>query len=757
MSQLPDDSRSKGKKVELIIQQLNHLPTLPAVAARLLQLTIKSDTQAQEVVQLIESDPSLASRIIQMATRAHTGINKQSASISKIVVLLGFDAIRNAVLSIKVFDALGGVESQEGDVFDRPGFWKHSLAVACAASMLSKHIDRKLDPEEAFICGLLHDLGKVALSASLPKSFSRVVQLTEASVGNIAEMEQKVLGIDHTVVGKRLAQKWHLPDVIVETIWLHQQWPQALPEMVKHRRMVQTVYLADLMAREQRIGYSGNHVLVDSGEHIAEQLGCSAAAYRDVVQSLREQISERAVLLGLDDIQPMQMFHEAVAEANSELGRLNARLQKQNARLQQRSRYFDMLTDLGDALDAGQSVTDVCSLVTDVWHKHLHCEHCAVYARNPQSKIFEGAVKLAGAETPTIFIVDGTDDQESYGEEDFPQGFAVNPLANSHGWFLEQVSSEFSATGTCVVPLQSADELVGGIIWQPTADVVDYPPQLQEIKAVAASAALAIKQALWQERQNRLCEQLAQANQLLQEAQHELAQKRTLAAVGEMACGAAHEINNPLAVIVGRSQLLADAEANPERKRILELIAKQGQTITSIITDLLEFARPALPHVEPVKPHELLAAAIQAQADHAQRSQVHVDMVVDPALPDVMVDPGQGAAALAELIANAIDSYQSQGGQVRVTAQPDELGSELVVDIVDQGCGMDSELLQKAFAPFFSAKQAGRGRGLGLSRSKTYIENNGGSLKLRSEPGKGSTARVTFPMCVRTTAHAVAK
>ena len=403
MNEQQQASRSKAKKVGLIIQQLNSLPTLPAIAARLLQITVKTNTQAQEVVRLIESDQALASKIITLATRASVGVRRSSASLRKAVVLLGFDAVRNAVLSIKVFETLGGPQKNvESEGFSRVEFWKHNLAVACAARMLIEHVDRKADPEEAFVCGLLHDMGKVALDACLPKSFARVVQITESTLGNIADVEKRIMGIDHTVVGKRLAEKWNLPEPITETIWLHHQCPRTLPEAVINRTLVQVVHLADVLAREQHIGYSGNHTFPESAVTIGAALGCSAGVMENVARNLRQEISERAALLGLDTMEPEELYHEALGEANSELARLNSRLQQQMHSLRIRSRYFDLLGQLNSGLKAGQSVVDVCGLVAELWQRHIGCPHAAVYACTPGEMVYEGAVKIEGDVEPNV-------------------------------------------------------------------------------------------------------------------------------------------------------------------------------------------------------------------------------------------------------------------------------------------------------------------------------------------------------------------
>jgi len=738
-------SVSKRKKVELILHQLNSLPTLPVAAARILQLTVQTDTQAAEVVRLIESDPSLATKIVGLATRANTGLNRRSASLSKAVVLLGFDAVRNAVLSIKVFETLGGPAQGQTGQFDRVGFWKHSLAVACAAKMLAKHVDAAIDEEEAFVCGLLHDIGKMAFDAAMPKSFARIVEMTESSLANIADVERKVLGIDHTVAGKRLAQRWKLPPVITETVWLHHQWPDALPHEIAHRSVVQTVHLANLLARRQRIGYSGNHSVNESAEAVAEQLGCPADALEAVARGLGETISERAELLGLNDVEPEQLYHEALGQANNELGRLNDRLRQHNEKLNLRSRYFNLIGRLNEGLQPDQSVVDVCSLIAGIWRNHTRAEQCAVYVLTPDESIVEGAVSAEAADKPTVFFVDYAEDARSAGAaDDFPAGFSVGPVGSSHQWFFEQVCPHFDIAATLAMPLRTGSDLAGGVLWQQAGPEPDYGDSLNELHAWAASCALAVRQAQRQDKQSRLCEQLAQVNHLLHQSQQRLLQKQALASVGEMACGAAHEINNPLAVVVGRSELLASTEDDPKRRETLQLIAKNGREMSNIVSELLEVSKPQHPKRENVRVADIVAAALERCKQQGEERNVGIEAQLEEDMPEVQADGEQIAAAISELVSNGIESYQGRGGTVRLTGRYDEVNDEVVLEVSDHGCGMDEQTLRKAFDPFFSARPAGRGRGLGLSRAMRQVESNGGRLLLQSRPQEGCVARLVL-------------
>ena len=144
----------------------------------------------------------MTARVLQLVHRADVGVAGDVNSIQRAVVLLGFDAVRSAVLALSVFQVFRGPSPLPGRVFNRDEFWKHSIAVACAAELMAtamktggtapKGKGGTIEPSEAFLCGLLHDLGKVALDAALPKSFGRVVEAADLLRGNIADVERTV-------------------------------------------------------------------------------------------------------------------------------------------------------------------------------------------------------------------------------------------------------------------------------------------------------------------------------------------------------------------------------------------------------------------------------------------------------------------------------------------------------------------------------------------------------------------------------------
>ncbi|MCK4601788.1 MAG: HDOD domain-containing protein, partial [Phycisphaerae bacterium] len=257
------------------------------------------------------------------------------------VEAMGFETVRSAGLSTKVFETF----ETGGNAMDRPAFWQHCLAVASAAELIAEQIDLPAGSEETFVCGLLHDLGKLMLQHCLPKSYHRVLEAAEKRNADIADYERRIIGLDHCVVGRRLAEHWHLPGTIQEVIWLHHQPFEAIPQGLPARRLIAAVGLADTIARQQRFGFSGNYTFPRSSQEQARQLGLSPAALEEVTEALPERIQQRLDTLGLERVSGEGLYREALTSANAELGRLNEQLLRRAKKLSLQADAFAALRD----------------------------------------------------------------------------------------------------------------------------------------------------------------------------------------------------------------------------------------------------------------------------------------------------------------------------------------------------------------------------------------------------------------------------
>jgi signal transduction histidine kinase len=221
-----------------------------------------------------------------------------------------------------------------------------------------------------------------------------------------------------------------------------------------------------------------------------------------------------------------------------------------------------------------------------------------------------------------------------------------------------------------------------------------------------------------------------------------------LEAARELAYGAGHEINNPLANIATRAQSLLLEERDPERRRRLATIVDQSFRARDMIGGLMLFARPPKPTPEPAGVGGMIAAVVEAVRGQAAARGIGLESISPAPAIEVVVDRGQIEEALRAVVTNAIEAV-GVGGRVTVAGRADDDdASWCEITVADDGCGMDDATARRAFDPFFSGREAGRGAGLGLSKAWRFIETNGGSVAIASRPGAGTTVAMRLPVAV---------
>jgi putative nucleotidyltransferase with HDIG domain len=752
MSNTGTTSAEKAKRVELILAQLDSLPTLPAVAARLLQLTTASETNARQIVQLIQSDQSLTAKILSLARRAATGAGGSALTVDRAVVLMGFDTVRNAVLSMKVFETFGPRHEGEQTAFNRPEFWKHSLAVACAAHQLAATGIGRIDPEEAFVCGLLHDLGKVALDTCLPKSFDRVVQLTNKSRLCIADVERQILGVDHTVIGRRLGERWGLPETVVQCMWLHHHGPDSLPASISHKDHIQIIHLADLIVRHQRIGYSGNWPFGESPVDLAERMRVTRRSYDQILQELPDHIEQRSTIIGLEDLPSKGLYVRAIAEANEELARLNASLHAMNCRLQVRSKYFQGLCHLTQSISPRAPMAHICSTAAQTIRMALGLGPVLVFARNTQEGYLELSLVEPDAPAPaTEILTPGQttllgDQMDEAIVEGTIGGSWLIPVSPPVQEILERYAAPLGTGPHWFLPIVRDRRWVGGALFAaPATLVAARRNDVGELESLSTAIGLIMANATVQQAADQLSEDLADVTRRMQQMHDQVLQTRSLSKIAEMASGAGHELNNPLAIINGRAQLLRDRTADPEIRRVLELISEQAHRCSEIVSELMDFARPQPPNPRALSLAHVIQKVRASWLAKSWLTEPRFVVELSDALPTVWCDPAQFEQILEELISNSVEAMDSKEGRLAINCRTEVSDDRVVLTVEDNGRGMDADVLGKAFDPFFSSRPAGRGRGLGLARAYRLVDVNGGRLRLESTPGSGTTAVIELP------------
>jgi len=280
------------RELQRIVNQIQSLPTLPQVAQHVIALVENPDTSSSSLAKAIGSDAALVSKILRIVNSAYYGLPRKITTVSQATVILGFNTVKNLVITTSVFSAFNN--DLKNHRFDRKKFWEHSLGCAVASKVLSKRIRMGL-PEEAFVAGLIHDVGKIVLDQYFHKDFEAVLTLVETEQISIVAAENKILGIDHTKIGEWLCDKWNFPIHIQESVVYHHS-----PLLTQHnRKMVAIVHLADAIARIEGLGFSGDQQPPSIEPQSWEMINIPEEELGELVEEIKEEFEKTTVFLEL--------------------------------------------------------------------------------------------------------------------------------------------------------------------------------------------------------------------------------------------------------------------------------------------------------------------------------------------------------------------------------------------------------------------------------------------------------------------------
>jgi len=257
-------------------------------------------------------------------------------------------------------------------------------------------------------------------------------------------------------------------------------------------------------------------------------------------------------------------------------------------------------------------------------------------------------------------------------------------------------------------------------------------------------------------RYQALSETLAESNQKLQQAQQEVRRAERLAALGQLSAGLAHEIRNPLGIIKGSAEMLSLKlqSAQPVASELAGFISTEVNRLNALVSRFLDFARPSQLVLHPVELTAVMDRALESARNRYPHANVVVERRFTKNLPAVLGDEQLCEQVFINLILNAYEAMgaqpdtpapEQQGDKLFVSIAPDSSDgrSGVVAQIEDSGPGIAEEVREQIFNPFVTSKKTGVG--LGLSIVAKIVDDHGGSIQLKSEPGRGACFRVFLP------------
>lgn len=560
--------------------------------------------------------------------------------------------------------------------------WRHSLAVGLASRRLAREANDP-DPEAVATAGQLSGLGWWALAAVDPEWLAAWWRLDDPGLRTARERAD--LGSDIGDLGRRVAERWGCGPLVVDAAWLHAEPARAL-----------------------RLATSppGRLAIIQEAFRAAEMTPWSLRRPdREAVSSeprLRMLMAEVQARCSGPFIDPSATPHEErAARQNAQLRNLVGQLRRQKA---QSERFIDLLA----GSPRGESPEEWADRAARTW-----CAEPGI-----------AAARIAWLDVERTSAGDGRPpvseelpaDASAAARDPVPPRVVI-PLN-------EQGPGRVAAELWC---REDGSELLRDEGW----------PRYR--RAWGNWAALLADR-------TRLERRLQAAVSLLgdeaREADERLGRAK-LEALGEFAAGAGHELNNPLAVIVGRAQLLLARAEGTEAARSLRIILAQAQRAHRILRDLMFVARPPAPRPRACKPPEVLGSVLSEFERECQARGVRLCSELDDAVPGTWADP-DGLRHVAEILSRNALQATPPGGRILVrSAHQDD---EWSWSFSDNGKGIAGAEAEHLFDPFYCGRQAGRGLGLGLPRAATIVKQAGGRIRWSSAPGHDTTFEVHLPL-----------
>jgi putative nucleotidyltransferase with HDIG domain len=236
-------------EIEEALKTVTDVPTLPTTVLQVLQLLEFSDCSVTDLAKVIMRDPPMAAKVLKIANSSFYGFRQSIGTINQAITVLGFSTLKNALLSMSVFDLFSDVSKG----VDLPGLWTHSIGTATAAKIIAQKL-RHPNVEKTYTAGLLHDLGKVIIAKYLPGRALQAIDLSRAQKIKLEAAELRILGATHADVGAWLLHHWKLPSTVVDAVRLHHQPTRSQDNF----ELTAIVYLANILCHHAKIGNSGD-------------------------------------------------------------------------------------------------------------------------------------------------------------------------------------------------------------------------------------------------------------------------------------------------------------------------------------------------------------------------------------------------------------------------------------------------------------------------------------------------------------------
>ncbi len=273
--------------IKLALGRIGDIATLPEVTAKIISVVDDPKSTARDLHSIIKNDPALATKILKVVNSAFYGLPGQVAEIDRAIVLLGLSAVKNIAISASISRLFTTEKISEH--FTAKDIWTHSVAVAVATRQFCGTVGKRAFAEEAFLAGLIHDLGLLMERQAFPDQLKDVIRLAGETNRPFCELENELIGIDHQTLGAALAAKWKFPRGLQTVIGYHHR----IDNLAEDSRLPSTlVYIADVLVCHERIGFYLTAEQQPLDDTLLESVGMTEADFNAVREQLPSLMDE---------------------------------------------------------------------------------------------------------------------------------------------------------------------------------------------------------------------------------------------------------------------------------------------------------------------------------------------------------------------------------------------------------------------------------------------------------------------------------
>lgn len=717
--------KSKSHQLFEKIETCKNLPTLPHILLEFIAACNKPDSTNEDISQVINKDSSLTAKVMRMVNSAYYGLPNRVTSMEHALLLLGTDAVKNIAISASVFQAFAKTKSNS--VLNLKLFWRHSLMCATVAKLIAKKVSYS-SPDEAFLSGLLHDIGKLVLWVNFSKEYADVLESSNNESDLLLAGEMR-LGATHCEVGAWMIGQWNLQSFMADAVLYHHE---PVHRVLDALPLVKIVFVANALSRETM---GENDLRFRTAQEVC---GVPRSEIEAVVSQAEQEVLEIARSLGID-IESSEGLPPAVSETD----------RQKEKDLVSAVRDISLLQGTLQNLLEASGQDSILKVVKQGLQVLFDVHRVIFLVHDPEKNALLGK----GAMGPTEDVLAKEIVVPLQTETCLPvMSLSQKTPLDSFGHLKEveltildrQLIRLMARDGLLCLPMIAHEECVGVILLGiDQGRISRLSNQMSLLTLFANQSALALHA------------------DMVREVQSKLVQSERLAAASGIARRVVHEVNNPLGIIKNYIKILGlKLSGDDPAQEELKIISEELDRVALIVRELSDFSEPGAKETEPVDINELLSDLVKITRESLMRdAKVNVHLKLEPSLPTVSSGKNSLKQVFINLIKNAVEAMP-QGGNLYIHTR--RLGNKLQaqvkqdmegagawdsveISIRDEGPGIPDAIRSRLFEPFVTSK-SGEHAGLGLSVAYNIVNELKGAITCESGEKTGTTFKIVLPV-----------